>query len=90
MDSNKIYSLNKVTPCKIEQQNVEIPKVKGQFFNRFFRGKLEATMFRASHQSIRWYCGVLQASGIGAKRSTITTDVDLTQNRAGRLDETLR
>ena len=53
MDSNKMYSLNKVAPCKIEPQNVEISKVKGQIFNRFFRGKLEATMCRASHQSIR-------------------------------------
>ena len=43
-----------------------------------FRRKLEATMFRASHQSLRWYCGVFDASGIDAKRSTITTDVDLT------------
>ena len=53
MDSNKMYSLNKVAPCKIEPQNVEISKIKGQIFNRFFRGKLEATMCRASHQSIR-------------------------------------
>ena len=78
MDSNKMYSLNKIAPCKIEPQNVEISKVKGQIFNRFFREKLEATMCRASHQSIRWYCGVFDVSGIDAKRSKITTDADLT------------
>ena len=91
MDSNKMYSLNKVAPCKIEPQNVEISKVKGQIFNRFFRGKLEATMCRASHQSIRWYCGLFDASGIDAKRSTITTDVDLTpeQCRQARLTNKL-
>ena len=68
MDSNKMYSLNKVALCKIEPQNFEILKVKGQIFNQFFRGKLEATMCRASHQSIRWYCGVFDASGIDAKQ----------------------
>ena len=73
-----MYSLNKVAPCKSEPLNVEILKVKGQVFNRFFRGKLEPTMCRARHQSIRWYCGVFDASGIDAKRSKITTDVDLT------------
>ena len=62
MDSNKMYSVNKVAPCKIEPQIVEISKVKGQIFNRFFRVKLEATMCRASHQSIRWYCGLFDAS----------------------------
>ena len=35
MDSNRMYSLNKVALCKIEPQNVEISKVKGQIFNRF-------------------------------------------------------
>ena len=91
MDSNKKYSLNKVAPCKIEPQIVEISKVKGQFFNRFFRGKLETTMCRASQQSIRWYCGVFDAIGIDAKRSTITTDVDLTpeQCRQARLTKKL-
>ena len=69
MDSNKIYSLNKAAPKRT---------IKGQIFNRFFRSKLEATMCRASHPSIRWYCGVSDASGIDAKRSIITTDVDLT------------
>ena len=87
MDSNKMYSLNNVAPCKVEPQNVEISKVKGQIFNLFFRGKLEATMCRASHQSIRWYCGVFDTSGIDAKCGTITTDVDLTpeQCRQARL-----
>ena len=91
MDSNKMYSLNKVAPCKIEPQNVEFSKVKGQIFNRFIRGKIEATMCRASHQSIRWYCGVFDASGIDAKRSTITKDVDLTpeQCRQARLTNKL-
>ena len=86
MDS-KMYSLNKVAPCKIEQQNVEILKIEGQIFNSFFRGKLEATLCRASHKSISWYYGVFAASGIDAKRSTITTDVDLTtyQCRQARL-----
>ena len=78
-------SLNKVAPCKFEPQNVEISNVKGQIFNRFFRGKLETTMCRASHQSIRWYCCVFDASGIDAKRK-ITTHVDLTQICLGRLD----
>ena len=36
MDSNKMYSQNKVAPCKIEPPNVEISNVKGQTFNRFF------------------------------------------------------
>ena len=72
-----MYSLNKVAPCKIEPEKVEISKAKEQTFNRFFMGKLEATMCRASHQSIKWYCGVFDASGIDSKRSTITTDVDL-------------
>ena len=91
MDSNKMYSLSKVAPCKIEPQNVENSKVKGQIFNRFFRGKLEATMCRASHQSIRWYCDLFDASGIDAKRSTITTDVDSTpeQCRQARLTNKL-
>ena len=91
VDSNKMYSLNKVAPCKIEPQTVEISKVKGQIFNRFFRGKLEATMCRASHQSIRWYCCLFDASGIDAKRSTITTDLDLTpeQRRQARLTNKL-
>ena len=84
MDSNKMYSPNKVAACKIEPQNVEISKVKAQIFNRFFRRKLEATMCRASHQRIRWYCGVFDASGIDAKRSTITTDVDLTPEQCSQ------
>ena len=52
---------------------------------------LEATMCRASHQSIRWYCGLFDACGIDAKRSTITTDVDLTpeQCRQARLTNKL-
>ena len=53
MDSNKMYSVNKVAPCKIEPQNVAISKVSGQIFNRFFGGKLEATICRAGNQSIR-------------------------------------
>ena len=31
MDSNKMYSLNKVAPCKNEPQNVEISKLKDKF-----------------------------------------------------------
>ena len=90
MDSNKMSPLNKVASCKIEQ-NVEISKVKGPIFNRFFREKLEATMGRASHQSIRWYCGLFDASGIDAKRSTITKDVNLTpeQCRQARITNKL-
>ena len=86
-----MYSLNKVAPCKIEPQKVKTSKVKAQIVNRFFRGKLEATMCRASHQSIRRYCGLFDASGIDAKRSTITTDVDLTpeQCRQARLTNKL-
>ena len=86
-----MYSLNKFAPCKIEPQTVEISKVKGQIFNRFFRGKLEATMCRARHQSLRWYCGLFDASGNDAKRSTITADVDLTpeQCRQARLTNKL-
>ena len=38
-------------------------------------------MWRGRHQSIRWNCGVFDASGIDAKRSTITTDEDLTQDQ---------
>ena len=41
MDSNKIYPLNKVAAGKIEPQINETSKVKGQIFNRFFRGKLD-------------------------------------------------
>ena len=49
-------------------------------------------MCRASHEKIRWYCVVFDASGINAKRSTITTDVDLTaeQCRHARLTNKLK
>ena len=42
-------------------------------------------MCRASHQSVRWYCGVFDASRIDAKRSTITTEVDLTPEQCSRV-----
>ena len=48
-------------------------------------------MIRASHQSIRWYCGVFDASGNDSNCSTITTDVDLTpeQCRQARITNKL-
>ena len=72
MDSIKMYSPNKESPCKIGPQNSEVSK--RTIFQQFFRGKLETTMFKVNHQSIRRYCGVFDASVINAKRSTITTD----------------
>ena len=85
-------SLKKIAPFKIEPQNVEISKIKGQNVNRFLRGNLEVTKRRASHQSIRRFCGVFDASGIDAERSYITTDVDLTpeESRQVRLTNKLK
>ena len=77
MTSNKMFSLNKVAPCKMQPENIETTTTQVTLYQRHYSTKVNATMCRIKHQSIRWFCDSLDLSGIDARKNIITTDIHI-------------
>ena len=77
MTSNKIFSLNKVAPCKIQPENIKTRTTEVTLYQRHYSTKIIAIMCRIKHQSIRWFCDSFDSSGIDARQSRITTDIHI-------------
>ena len=77
MDSNRIFSLNKVGNCDIKPEKMQVSMTKISIWQKMYRSKLNATMCKASHQTLEWYCGTFDASGMSATQPTITSDIKL-------------
>ena len=67
MTSNKMFSLNKVAPYKIQPENIETTTAEVTLYQRHYSTKINATMCRIKHQSIRWFCDSFDSSGIDAR-----------------------
>ena len=77
MDSNRIFSLNKVGNCDIKPEKMQVSMARIIIWQKMYRSKLNATMCKASHQTLEWYCGTFDASGMSATQPTITSDIKL-------------
>ena len=77
MTSNKMFLLNKVAPCKIQPENIETTTAEVTLYQRHYSTKINATMCRIKHQSIRWFCDSFDSSGIDARQNIITTDIHI-------------
>ena len=77
MTSNKMFSLNKVAPCKVQPENIKVTHTYDTLYQRHYRTKLNATMCRFKHQSMRWFCHSFDSSSIDARQNMITTDLYL-------------
>ena len=75
--SNKMFSLNKVAPCKIQPETIETTTAEVTLYQRHYSTKINATMCRIKHQSIRWFCDSFDSSGIDARQNIITTDIHI-------------
>ena len=49
MTSNKMFSLNKVAPCKIQPENIETTTAEVTLYQRHYSTKINATMCRIKH-----------------------------------------
>ena len=77
MTSNKMLSLNKVAPCKIQSENIETTTAEVTLYQRHYSAKINETMCRIKHQSIRWFCDSFDSSGIDTRQNIITTDIQI-------------
>ena len=77
MNSNQMYSLNKVAPCEIRPNKISTNQARVTFYQRNYKVKLEATMCKATQQQLRWFCDSFDSSAIDARHNTITTSVKL-------------
>ena len=75
MTSNKMFSLNKVAPCKIHCRELLNKVAPCKILT--YSTKINATMCRIKHQSIRWFCDSFDSSGIDARQNIITTDIHI-------------
>ena len=67
MTSNKMFSPNKVAPCRIQTENIETTTAEVTLYQRHYVTKINATLCRIKHQSIRWFCDSFDSSGIDAR-----------------------
>ena len=81
MTSNKMFSLNKVSPCKVQPENIKVTHAYVTLYQRHYRAKVNATMWRIKHQSMRWFCDSFDSSGINARQNMITTDPHLSADQ---------
>ena len=78
MDSNKMYSLNKIAPCDIETEKNKVSEATATIMQRNYKTKLEATMCKATRQRLKWYCNTFDDSGLSATQATISSDIKST------------
>ena len=78
MDSNKMYSLNKIAPCDIETEKIKVSEATATIMQRSYKTKSEATMCKATNQRLKWYCDNFDDSGLSATQATISSDFILT------------
>ena len=81
MTSNKMFSLNKVAPCKVQPENIKLNHAYVTLYQRNYRNKVNATMCRIKHQSMRWFCKSFDSSGIDARQNVITTELHLSADQ---------
>ena len=81
MNSNKMFSLNKVAPCKVQPENIKVTQAYVTLFQRHYRTKINATMCRIKNQSMHWFCDSFDLSGIDARQNMITTDLYLSADQ---------
>ena len=81
MTSNKMFSLNKVAPCKVQPENIKVTHAYVTLYQKHYRTKINAKMCRMKHQSMRWFCDSFGSSGIDARQVMITTDLHLSANQ---------
>ena len=49
MTSNKMFSLNKVAPCKVQPENNKVTHAYATLYSRNYRTKVNATMCRMNY-----------------------------------------
>ena len=81
MDSNKMYSLNKIALCDIETKKIKVSEATATIMQRNYKTKLEATMCKATNQRLKWYCDTFDDSGLSATQATISSDIKLTADQ---------
>ena len=64
MTENSLQAMNRVRPCHITPQELEVSKATITLYTKHFLRKLNATKCRISHQRARWQCGHLNHSSI--------------------------
>ena len=76
-----MYSLNKTAPCDIETKKIKVSEATATIMQRNYKTKLEATMCKATHQRLKWYCDTFDDSGLSATQATISSDIKLTADQ---------
>ena len=79
--SNKIFSLNKVAPGKVQPEKIKVTHAYTTFCQVHYRTKVNATMCQIKQQSLRWFCGSFDSSDIDARQNVINTDLHLSANQ---------
>ena len=64
-----MFSLNKVAPCKVQPENIKVTHAYVTLYQRHYRTKVNATMCRIKHQSLRCFCDSFDSSGIDARQN---------------------
>ena len=76
-----MFSLNKVAPCKVQPENIEVTHAYVTLYQRHYRSKVNATICRIKHQSMHFFCNSFDSSGIDARQNMITTDLHLSADK---------
>ena len=78
MDSNKMYSINKIAPCDIESEEMKVSRATATNMQRNYMTKLAITICKATHQQLKHFCDTFDDSGSSATQSDIGSDNNLT------------
>ena len=91
---SKMYALKQVAQCKIKPENIKFAPATMTLYQRSYRTKLEAVMWRVKSQAFNWHCGFLSHSSLAYDQVSLTNDVKVTPescrtaNKTGKISIT--
>ena len=67
-------ALNQVAQCNINPENIKVPPATVTLYQRSYRTKVQAVLFRVKSQALRWHCGFLSHPSLAYDQAPLTTD----------------
>ena len=75
MTENSLYAINRVRPCHITPEELEVSKATVTLYTKHFRKELNPTKCRIQHQREKWHFGHLDHSSIDHTIAGISNDL---------------
>ena len=82
-----LYSPNRVIPCNMAPQNIQMNDVKLTLYTKHFRTEINATICRIEQQRNKCHCGMHDHTSMDIEQPQITSDIDLTPEQCKQASE---